>query len=207
MRILFGCLISLGLAIPVTAFAVNPPQWNEFHKGESLDSANVKFDGTIAAAYVMEVGANGKVTTLYEVNCKEDQIRVHSDTPRFVRIPVSGGGTVVQSDDGFRTVIPGSRNARIESAICETAEKEQAEAARQEEDTRCKQALTDDSRRIDFASLKLDYNEMACLDEIARGKKRTSECSSAGIPEGTTVTQYLHGKGIYLECEDRPAMR
>ena len=56
-----------------------------------------------------------------EVDCKADTIRVHSEVQRYRRIPVEGGGSVVRSDDGFRTGVPGSRNARIEIAICGAA--------------------------------------------------------------------------------------
>jgi len=90
----------------LAAFAIGPPQWEEFAKGEFVDTANLKtaVDGFVTAAYIRSVSAGKQVTTLYEVDCKADEIRVHSETPRYRRVPVDGGGSVVEVDDGFRTV-------------------------------------------------------------------------------------------------------
>lgn len=196
-------LLALCLVCPLQAYAVNPPQWSEFSKGDFIDTANVKTDGAISAAYVMTGSAAKKVTTLYEVNCKGDQIRVHSDTPRYVRVPVSGGGSVVQVDDGFRTVVPGSQNARIESAICGFVAQEEAKQAAQEKVTECQREKSDDYLRVFELREQLKEHEWMCLMGAAKGNPST-ECDDAGIPRNVNVVQYLHDKGIYLECEDRP---
>lgn len=121
---------ALGFAACMRAYAINPPQWDEFAKGESVDIANVRTDGDIISGYVRDVKAGTQRTTLYEVDCKGDKIRVHSDVPRYIAVPVEGGGRVIEADDGFRTVEPGSRNAGIENAICGIAQRQEAEKAR-----------------------------------------------------------------------------
>ncbi len=126
MRISRVCLLTL--LYPLQAFAINPPQWKEIDKGEFIDTANVKTDTEDVAAYIRHGGA----ITLYEVDCKGDRIRVHSDTPRYRTVPVEGGGQGVVSDDGFRTVVPGSRDALIENAICGIVTQREAESAKQE---------------------------------------------------------------------------
>lgn len=196
-------LLLLCLICPLKAVAVNPPQWSEFAQGDFIDTANIKSDGTISAAYVRTGSATKKVTTLYEVNCKDDQIRVHSDTPRYVRVPVSGGGTVVQVDDGFRTVVPGSQNALIESAICGIVAQAEAKQAEEEKQAECEREKSDDYTRVFELRDQLKDHEWMCLMEVAKGDPST-ECERAGIPRNVNVVQYLHDKGIYLACEDRP---
>jgi hypothetical protein len=63
-------IAALGLIGP--AYAVNPSQWDEFSKGEFIDTANVKADGGGVSAYVRHVGPKKEVTILYEVDCSQD---------------------------------------------------------------------------------------------------------------------------------------
>ena len=203
MQIAFSCLTVLSLACSLRAYAINPPQWDEFSKGEFVDSANVKTGGDVVAGYVRSGSAANQVTALYEVDCKADTIRVHSDVQRYRRIPVEGGGSVVQSDDEFRTVVPGSRNARIEIAICGVATRAEADRQRQENEAQCQRAKHEDSLRIFLAGSRLTLDESVCLSDLKNGNPRR-ECDKAGIAKDTSVAEYLHGKGIFLECEDHP---
>jgi hypothetical protein len=184
-----------------SADAINPPQWDEFAKREFVDAANVKAEGDVVAAYVRHVTAGKEVTTLYEVDCKDDRIRVHSDTPRYIRVPVDGGGSVVQLDDGFRTIAPGSQNARIENAICGVVAQRRAEETKQQQQANCERAKHDDTERVILVKDRLTRDEGACLLGLSHGDRYT-DCDKAGIPKDATVIQYLHGKGIFLECED-----
>jgi hypothetical protein len=196
MRISRGCFLTL--LFPLQAFAINPPQWEEIAKGEFCDTANVKTDADDVAAYIRHGGA----ITLYEVDCKGDRIRVHSDTPRYRAVPVEGGGQVVVSDDGFRPVVPGSRDALIENAICGIVTKREEQRSAEEVRAECEKAKKDDFARVFIAKGQLTHDEGICLFEMASGD-RPRECDKAAIAAGTNVVEYLHGKGIFLECEDR----
>lgn len=202
MRIACLCFSVVGLFCSVQVKAVNPPQWDEFSKGEFIDTANMKTGWDAIAAYVRFGSGNKQVTTLYEVDCRGDRIRVHSDTPRYRRVPVDGGGSVIQTDDGFRTVTPGSRNARIERAICGAVAQREAERLKQEHHVECERATHEDLHRVLLVADRLTKDEVFCLTELALERDdRPRECDKAGVPPGTGVTQYLHGKGIFLECE------
>jgi len=194
-------IAGLGALLPLQAFAVNPPQWDEFSKGEYIDTANVKSDGTITAAYVKHSDAGKQVTTLYEVDCKGDLIRVHSDTQRYRAVPVEGGGSVIQADDGFRTVVPGTRNAQLESAICGVVASREAESTKQNQQAECERAKQDDEFRVLLAKDQLSHDESLCLLGLTRGD-RYEECGKAGIPLGKNVVDYLRSKAISLPCED-----
>jgi|ERR1700733_7922342 len=199
-----GLIASLGMLLSLQAFAVNPPQWEEFSKGQYIDTANLKTDGTIASAYVKHTDAGKPVTTLYEVECKGDLLRVHSDIQRYRRIAVEGGGSVVQADDGFRTIVPGTWNAQIEAAICGAAERAEAHEAKQRQQAECELAKHDDERRLLFVKDKLSQDEYMCLAGLTRGE-RYQDCARAEIPVGTKVVEYLHNKGIALPCENSGA--
>jgi hypothetical protein len=194
----------MALLLPLQSLAVNPPQWTEFSKGEYTDTANVKADGNIVSAYVKHVDAGKQVTALYEVDCKGDLIRVHSDTPRYRTVHVEGGGTVVQSDDGFRTVVPGTRNAQIENAICGMVARREAERVKQQRQADCERARHDDEFRVILLNDQLTKDEAMCLLGLTDGT-RYKECDKAGIAEGTSVVEYLHNKGIFLSCENAAA--
>jgi hypothetical protein len=191
----------LGLVCPLHAYAINPPHWDQFSKGEFVDIANVKADGNVVAAYVKRADAQKEVTTLYEVDCQGDKIRVHSDIQRYRSVPVQGGTRVVVPDDRFKSVVPGSRNARIENAICEVAARQEAERERQRKQAECERARHDDPLRIVLVKERLSQDETLCLLAVARGE-RTVECNKARVPTNVSVDQYLHDKGIFLECED-----
>jgi len=105
----------------------------------------VKADGAVVSAYAKHADAGKQVTTLYEVDCKRDLIRVHSDTQRYRAVPVEGGGSVIQADDGFRTVVPGTRNAQLETAICGVVTKREMEGTKQEQQAECERAKHDES--------------------------------------------------------------
>lgn len=195
----------IGLMCPLQAYAISPPQWDEFAKGEFIDKANVKVDGDIVAAYVRRVRGGRQITTLYEVDCKDDKIRVHSDAPRYISVPVEGGGRVVESDDGFRTVIPGSQNARTENAICEVAAREDMKREKIERQAECQRARNDDELRVMLTG-GLTYDEKFCLLGLTHDV-RYKECDKAGVPGGISVIQYLHSKGIFLECENHSEHR
>lgn len=183
------------------ALAINEPQWTEFSKGEYVDSANVKSDGNVASGYIK----TGATVTLYEVSCATDQIRTHSDLPRYVQVPAGPGRTVVQSDDGFRTVNPGTRNARIENAICGVVAAAVAKRSAADARELCEKAKHDQWSRVYLESSVLSLDERMCLSDLAPGKVRPRECDRAGVPKGITdATEYLHSKGIYLACEEKP---
>jgi len=203
---LLGLVVGLGMLLPLEALAVNPPQWEEFSKGQYIDTANVKTDGAIVSAYVKHTGAGNQVATLYEVECANDMLRVHSDTQHYRRVPVEGGGSVVLSDDGFRTVVPGSRNAEIETAICGAADRKEAERIKQQQQVNCERAKHDDELRVLFVKDKLSQAEYMCLAGLTRGE-RDQDCAKAEIPAGTKVLEYLRNKGIALPCEDAAAPR
>jgi hypothetical protein len=200
---IFWCVLVLSLIGPLPAYAVNPPQWEELSNGVFVDTANIKIDGDVVGAYVQEVGHQKRATALYDVDCKNDEIRVHSDTPRYRSVPVQGGGFVVQSDDGFRTVVPDSRNSKIESAICGIATQRTAEKANQDRQVQCARAMHDDFLRLLLISYRLSEDERSCLSGLV-DDVRHKECDKAGVSKGTTMVQYLHEKGIFLDCEDRP---
>jgi len=202
LRLLIGAVVLL----PLQTFAVNPSQWNEFSKGEYIDTANVKSDGNIVSAYVKRVSAGTQVTTLYEVNCKGDRIRVHSDTPRYRAVQVEGGGTVIQPDDGFRSVVPGASNAQIEIAICGIVARQEAERVKQEQQAECERARHDDEVRVFLLKDQLTRDEAMCLLGLTQGT-RYGECDKAGIPVSTSVVEYMHNKGIFLACENAAAPR
>jgi hypothetical protein len=194
-------MAGLGMLLPLQAFAVNPPQWDEFSKGQYIDTENVKIEGAIVSAYVKHADAGKPVTTLYEVECTNDLLRVHSDTQRYRRVPVEGGGSVVESDDGFRTVVPGTRNAEIETAICGAVDQAEAKKAKQEQQVACERAKHDDELRVLLVKDKLSRDEYMCLAGLTRGE-RYEDCAKAGIPAGTKVLEYLRSKGVGLPCED-----
>jgi hypothetical protein len=200
-------LTCIGVLLPFQAFAVNPPHWEEFAKGQYIDSGNVKAEGnSIVSAYVKHADAGTQQVTLFEVDCKNDLIRVHSDAQRYRRVPVEGGGTVVQADDGFRTVVPGSRNAQIETAICGAADRAEAEKAKQRQQVECEQAKHDDGLRVLLVKEKLSQDETMCLQGLTHGE-RYAECQKAGIPAGTNVVEYLRNNGIFLACESAAGKR
>jgi hypothetical protein len=194
------CLTALVWSLQT--LAIDPPQWDEFAKGEFIDTANVKSEGNVASAYIRESG--GKAATLYEVGCQDDKLRVHSDTPQYVRVPVGNGQSVLQSDDGFRTVVPGSRNARIENAVCEIVAQREVDIAWREKQQFCERAKPDEFARVLYFASRLTHDEALCLGELTNSNDRPAECERAGIPKGVSVSEYLHKKGIYLECEERP---
>jgi hypothetical protein len=201
-----GVMMIALLLMPLQSLAVNPPQWSEFSKGEYTDTANVKADGNIVSAYVRHLVAGKQLITLYEVDCKGDLIRVHSDTPRYRTVHVEGGGTVVQSDDGFRTVVPDTRNAQIENAICGIVARREAERAKQQRQADCERARHDDEFRVILLNDQLTKDEAMCLLGLPEGT-RYKECDKAGVPVGTSVVEYLHNKGIFLPCENAAAPR
>lgn len=180
MRIRRVCLLIL--LFPLEAFAINPPQWDEIAKGEFVDTANVKTDADDVAAYIRHGGA----ITLYEVDCKGDRIRVHSDIPRYRAVPVEGGGQVVVSDDGFRTVLPGSHDALIENAICGIVTKREEQRSAEQARAECERAKKDDSARVVYARDRLTRDEAFCLLGMADGR-REPECNRALIAPGTNV--------------------
>jgi hypothetical protein len=196
MRLALCCALWLVVSLP--ARAINPPAWEQFSAGEFVDAGNVKVDGEISAAYVKHAGT----VTLYEVDCTGDRIRVHSDLPRYRAVRVQGGTSVVVMDDGFRTVVPGSHDARIEGAICGAA-KRQADAAKERvQQAECERAKSDERLRALFAAKRLADDESACLLQITFGQ-RGPECRKALISDNMGVTEYLHSRGIFLPCEDR----
>lgn len=200
MRIALGCLSAISLVCPLQAYAISIPQWDEFAKGEFIDKANVKVDGDIVAAYVRHVVGTRRTITLYEVDCKGDRIRIHSDRQRYRWVPVEGGGRVLEADDGFRAVVPGSGNARIENAVCEIVAQQDAQRMKREEKVQCERAKHDDELRVFLLRDRLSEDEALCLLGLTHGD-RPPECGKAGIQRGTGVVEYLHGKGIFLTCE------
>ena len=200
-RALFGIVL-----LPLQALAIDAPQWNQFSNGEYVDTANVKSEGDQVSGYVKHVAAGKPAITLYEVNCKGDQIRVHSDLPRYQTVQVQGGGTVVVQDDGFRTIVPGTREAQIETALCGIVAHQRAKESAQQEATFCERAKHDEQARIMLVPEgRLTRSEGLCLSGIAAELPRTAECDKAGVPKDATVTQYLHSKGIFLACESASA--
>jgi hypothetical protein len=186
------------------AYGINAPEWSEFAKGELIDTANVRVDGDITGAYVKHSGDKKEIGTLYEVDCKTDVIRVHSDTPRYTFTPVEGSSRgVIQSDDGFRTVVPQTRNARIEGAICGIVARQEAEKAKVARQTECENAKKDDTLRVSITD-GLTHDQRFCLMGLALSQPRDPECDKAGVLAGTSVVDYLHAKGMFLECEDHP---
>jgi hypothetical protein len=119
-------------AAAVAGVRHKPPQWNTFANGWDVDTANVKSDGNIVSAYVKHAGAGKQSASLYELDCKGDQIRVHFDTQRYRAVKVDGGGTVVVFDDGFGSAVPGTGNAQIENALCGIVAQQEAERAKHE---------------------------------------------------------------------------
>jgi hypothetical protein len=140
------------------------------------------------------------------VDCKGDLIRVHSDTPHYRAVPVEGGGTVIQSDDGFRSVVPGGKNAQIENAICGMVARQEAERAKQGQQAECERARHDDEFRVFLLKDQLTRDESMCLLGLTQGT-RYGECDKAGVSVGTNVVEYLHNKGIFLACETTAAPR
>jgi len=199
---LFASIVAL---LPLQTFAVNSPQWSEFSKGQYIDTANVKTDGNIVSAYVKHIDGGKQVTTLYEVDCNGDLIRVHSDTPRYHVIQVEGGGSVIQSDDGFRSIVPGTRSAQIETEMCRIVARQEAEKEKQVQQAECEHAKHDDERRVYLVNNdQLTRDEKMCLLGLTQST-RYGECDKAGIPAGTNVVGYLHSKGIFLACENAAA--
>jgi hypothetical protein len=199
-------IVGLSTLLSLPAYAINPPQWEEFAGIDYIDSANVKTDGAIASAYVKHTDAGKQLTTLYEVDCKGDLIRVHSDTQRYRAVPVEGGGSVIQADDGFRTVVPGTRNAQIENAICGAVTRQEAESAKQNQQAECERAKHDDEFRVLLAKDQLSRDESMCLLGMVHGE-RYGECDKAAIPAGTKVVDYLRNKAITLPCEGAAAAK
>jgi len=66
----------------------------------------------------------------------------------------------------------------------------------------CERAMQDDSSRVLLVKDQLTKDEALCLLGLS-DNNRFTECDKAGVPGNTGVVQYLHGKGIFLECEDR----
>lgn len=177
--------------------AVNPPHWDHFAGGVLVDTANLTNTTGIAAAYVK---IDSQPPRLYEVDCDGNRIRLHSDQPRYVQVPMGSGISVIQSDDGFRTVSPESREARIENAICERVHQSEIEEIRQRQATECERAKHDDLRRILFVREQLSEDESMCLLSLSRGD-RPMECDKAEVPKDISVREYLQKKGLTLECE------
>lgn len=195
LQIPLACLAVLCLPLP--AYAVNAPKWVEFSSGEYIDTANIKSSGNMTSAYI-KTAKQGPI--LYEVDCEGDKIRVHSDLPRYISVPVKGGGSVVQLDDGFRTVIPGGSNARIENAICKSSAQQEAQVEQQRQQADCEKAKGNETLRVLLVKDRLSADESMCLIGLTHDT-RYSECDKVGVPLHTSVTDYLHHKGILLRCE------
>jgi hypothetical protein len=194
MRTRCACLLSL--LLPSLTCAINAPQWERLAEGDYIDTANIKTDPEDVAAYIKHANS----IALYEVDCKGDRIRVHSDIPRYRAVPVEGGGQVVVSDDGYRTVLPGSREALIENTICELVQKREQQRLAEQAHVECERAMKDIAVRVRHAEGRLTWDEAICLRGMAGGE-RPKECSQAMISPSTDIVEYLHLKGIFLECE------
>jgi hypothetical protein len=108
---------------------------------------------------------------------------------------------MVREDDGFRPVIPGSRNAEIENVVCGIEAAKQEQRRKEEAAAQCERAKHDDDLRVMLTPQdRVTADEKMCLFSLARDGL-AQERSKFGVHKGMTVTEYLHRQGIFLECE------